>query len=73
MCSTFGVHYTEGATYTFKCGAAPRKFVITKRGGSEEENEQSEEIKPYKFIQNGILYIRIGERLYDGTGHLMNF
>ena len=62
---------TEGATYTFKCGAAPRKFVITKRGGSEEENEQSEEIKPYKFIQNGILYIRIGERRYDGTGLLV--
>ena len=62
---------TEGATYTFKCGAEPRRFVITKRGGQMEDNQTAEEIAPYKFIQNGILYIRLGDRLYDGTGLLL--
>ena len=62
---------TEGATYTFKCGAEPRRFVITKRSGQIEDDQTAEEIAPYKFIQNGILYIRLGDRLYDGTGLLL--
>ena len=64
---------SEGATYTFKCGAAPRRFEIVRRNGSingQEENEQ--EVQACKFIQDGIMYIRLGERLYNGTGQLIS-
>ena len=63
--------YTElrdGMTYSFKCGAATRRFVITKQG--DLENVQYP-IPAFKYIENGILYIRAGERLYNGTGELL--
>lgn len=58
----------EGMTYSFKCGAATRRFVITKQG--DLENDQSP-ITNYKYIENGLFYIRAGERLYNGTGELL--
>ena len=63
--------YTElrdGMTYSFKCGAATRRFVITKQG--DLENDQYP-IPAFKYIENGLLYIRAGERLYNGTGELL--
>ena len=58
----------DGMTYSFKCGAATRRFVITKQG--DLENDQSP-LPAYKYIENGLLYIRAGERLYNGTGELL--
>ena len=65
--------YTEladGATYTFQCGAATRRFVITRKN-EPMENDQEVEEKPYKFIHEGLLYIRKGDRLYNATGGLV--
>lgn len=58
---------TEGASYTFKCGPEPKRFVITRLTNDERTNDP----KAFKFLLNGILYIRIGERMYDGTGQLI--
>lgn len=58
---------TDGATYTFKCGADTRSFRIVSLNGDEDEQKVNAE----KFIQNGILYIRQGNRLYNGTGKLL--
>ena len=58
---------TEGASYTFKCGPEPKRFVITRLTNDERTNAP----KASKFLQNGLLYIRIGERIYDATGRLL--
>lgn len=58
---------TEGASYTFKCGPEPKRFVITRLTNDERTNDP----KATKFLQNGLLYIRIGERIYDATGRLL--
>jgi hypothetical protein len=59
----------DGAQYSFKCGAEARRFVITKRTTDDQSSITNDE--PYKFIRNGILYIRSGERLYNGNGELI--
>ena len=59
----------NGATYNFTCGAAARRFVITRRNEPvTEEQMNNEEDKPFKFIQNGILYIRHDGKVYNAMG-----
>ena len=59
----------NGATYNFTCGAAARRFVITRHNKSiTEEQMNNEEDKPFKFIQNGILYIRHDGKVYNAMG-----
>ena len=67
--------YTElidGATYTFKCGAATRRFEIVRLNEQINDQLQMTNDEPYKFIQDGILYIRQGNRLYNATGELIS-
>ena len=61
----------EGASYSFKCGAAPRRFVIVRQIGGTEEQAGTEEIEAVKFIEDGLFYIRYGNRLYNGNGRLL--
>lgn len=64
--------YTElrdGMTYSFKCGAATRRFVIT--NDQYPISNVQYPMSAFKYIENGILYIRAGERLYNGTGELL--
>ncbi len=67
--------YTElkdGVEYSFKCGAATRRFVITRRANQLiPDNQDPDRDQPIKFIDNGLFYIRIGTRLYNGTGNLL--
>jgi hypothetical protein len=67
--------YTElkdGVEYSFKCGAATRRFVITRRADQLiQDNQDPDRDQPIKFIDNGLFYIRIGTRLYNGTGNLL--
>ena len=59
----------EGMTYSFKCGAATRRFVIT--NDQYPISNLQYPIPAFKYIENGLLYIRAGERLYNGTGELL--
>jgi len=61
----------EGASYSFKCGAAPRRFVIVRQIGGTEEQTSTEKIEAVKFIEDGLFYIRYGNRLYNGNGKLL--
>ena len=61
----------EGASYSFKCGTAPRRFVIVRQIGGTEEQTGTEKIEAVKFIEDGLFYIRYGNRLYNGNGRLL--
>ena len=64
---------TEGATYTFKCGAATRRFLITTLDDpTNDPMENDQKLNAVKFLYNGILYIRLGDRLYNGVGELIS-
>ena len=63
---------TDGATYTFKCGAATRRFEIVRLNEQINDQLQMTNDEPFKFIEDGILYIRQGNRLYNATGELIS-
>ena len=58
----------EGMTYSFKCGAATRRFVIT--NDQYPISNLQYPIPAFKYIENGLLYIRAGE-LYNAQGQLV--
>ena len=61
--TNYGVYYKSDGTRGDK--NTERKPITQ---GIEEVNGQTNVVKGEKFMENGQLYIRCGERVYDGMG-----